>query len=480
VGGWMSSGELHHKAAHMYEAMAQGHEMGAPLATMAGMGFAKMVINVVSNKDGQFFKHGRPGWSWAFSAQEKAAGRPNVALPAMVDTGLRESVEGKLQFNGGPYRTRALMINAANPVRHYYPDTYWKDVLSHENVELVVAVDVLPSDTTPYVDVILPNSTYLERDEPTLYGNGVNQDLALTTRYAAIDSLYDTEEIADILLKLTEIISGNTEGFIQMIDQLTGIKSGPVLAAYEETKKTHKKGAFAAACRRASFELTADRLEVTPEHIDQVLREKGVYQEANKHEILAHHAMPRKMPVPTDSGRVEFYSGLMRSLRDGGHTQENFSVLATWIAPQYREGKSVTDPLGEDEFYFIYGKTPTVSHASTNSNNPVLAGINHFKDNIYKRVWIHPTRAEKLGIADGNQIKITNNKSGQEVAGRAHITRLVEKDTIFIASSFGVENKALTRTYGEGIATNKLIPYQVEPVVAGFESQEFTVKVARA
>ncbi|MCG6862332.1 MAG: molybdopterin-dependent oxidoreductase, partial [Chromatiaceae bacterium] len=461
VGGWMNSGELHHKAAHMYKAMAEGHEMGSPLATMAGFGFAKLVINVVSNKDGQFFKHGKPGWSWAFAAQEKAAGRPNVALPVMVDTGLRDSVEGKLQFNGEPYKTRAVIINAANPVRHYYPDTYWKDVLSNENMELVIAVDVLPSDTTPYADVILPNSTYLERDEPTLYGNGVNQDLALTTRYAAIESMYDTEEMADILLKLTEIISGNTDGFIQMIDQLTAIKSGPVLAAYAETKKTHKKGAFAAACRKASFELTAERLETTAEDIDKVLRDKGVYQEADKQEILAKHAMPRKMPVPTDSGRVEFYSSLMRSLRDGGHTEDYFNVLATWIAPHCREGKSVTDPLAENEFYFIYGKTPTVSHGSTNSNNPVLAGINKFKEDIYKRVWIHPTRAEKLGIANGGQIKLTNNKSGQEVVGRAHITRLVEKDTVFIASSFGVENKALSRSYGEGIATNKLIPYQV-------------------
>jgi anaerobic selenocysteine-containing dehydrogenase len=347
-------------------------------------------------------------------------------------------------------------------------------------MDLVIAVDVLPSDTAPYADVILPNSTYLERDEPTLYGNGVNQDLALTTRYAAIDPLYDTEEMADILLKLTEVISGNTEGFIQLIDQLTGIKAEPVMAAYAETQKTHEKGAFAAACRRASFALTAERIGSTAEHIDEVLREKGVYHEEDKEDILEHQAMPRKMPVPTDSGRVEFYSSLMRSLRDGGHTEPNFSVLATWIAPVYREGKSVTDPLAEDEFYFTYGKTPTVSHGSTNSNNPVLAGINKFKDDVYKGVWIHPARAGKLGIANGDQIRLTNNKSGQEAMGRAHVTRLVQKDTLFIHSSFGVENKELTRTSGDGTATNKLIPYSVEPVVAGFKSQEFTIKVARA
>jgi len=480
VGGWVNSGELHHKAAHMYHTMAQGHEMGAPLANMAGWGFAKLVVNVFSNQGGQFFQHGHPGWSWAFSQQEKEAGRFNVALPVMTDTGLQESVEGRLQFNGEPYRTRAVLVNAANPVRHYYPDTYWRKALSHKNVELVIAVDVLPSDTVPYADVILPNSTYLERDEPALYGNGTNQDLALTTRYAAIDPLYDTEEMADILYKLTGIVSGNQEGFLQMIEQLTGMKVKDIKKYYAETQKTHKdrkgKGAFAAACRKASFDLYAERGKTTSEHIDEVLREKGVYHEEAMREILMHQAMPRKMPVPTESGRVEFFSGLMRSLRDRGHTQDNFQVLAGWIAPEL----PVSTALGQDEFYFIYGKSPTVSHASTNSNNAMLSAINKLKDDIYKGVWMHPDRAEKLGIKSGDPTLLTNTKSGQKATGRAYVTRLVHKDTLFIHSSFGVENKALTKTSGEGTATSTIIPHQVEPVVAGFRSQEFTLKVARA
>jgi len=487
VGGWVNSGEVHHKAAHMYEDMEEKGvsieelvgKMHEPLANLAGLAFAKLVIGAVSNQGG-FFKHGRPGWSWAFSQQEKEAGRSSVALPVMTDTGLQESVEGKLRFNGEPYRTRAFLVNAANPVRHYYPDTYWREALSHENVDLVIAVDVLPSDTVPYADVILPNSTYLERDEPTLYGNGTNQDLALTTRYKAIDPLYDTEEMADILFKMTDIISGNTEGFIGMIEYLTGMKAKDIMQAYAETRKTHKdrqgRGAFAAACRKASFALYAERGKTTPEHIDHVLREKGVYHEEDMHHILAHQAMPRKMPVPTDSGRVEFYSGLMRNLRDGGHTQDNFNVLAGWIAPEIPDGKS----LAKDEFYFIYGKSPTVSHASTNSNNPVLSGINKVKDDIYKGVWMHPERAEKLGIGTGDPIRLTNTKSGQEATGRAYVTRLVQEDTLFIHSSFGVENKALTRTSGDGTATSTIIPHQVEPVVAGFRSQEFTLKVAPA
>ena len=480
TGGWMNSAEVHHKAAHMYEAMEHGYEMGSPLATLAGMAFAKMVIGALSK--GENFSHGHPGWTWAWNAQEKAAGRFNVALPVMTESGLKESVEGRVKFKDEPYLTRAFLINASNPVRHYYPDSRWKETLGHDNVELVVMIEVLPSDTAPWADVILPNTTYLERDEPTLYGNGVNHDLALTTRYAAIPPLYDTEETADILLKMTEIISGNTDVFHEWVEKLTGLRAEPIKVALERNRQTMKKAAYQLACREVAFAQAADRLGVTPQYIDEVLRTKGVYHEHDREHVLEKHAMPEKMPVPTESGRVEFFSSLMRQLRDGGHTEPNFSVLATWIPIKLRSGspQEIAAPLAKDEFYFTYGKTPTVSHASTNSNNPVLAAINEFKSDVYKGVWIHPERAERLGIGMGDAIHITNTQSGQQTGGHAYVTRLVHPDVLFIYSSFGVENQALSRTQGDGTATSKLIPYQVEPVVAGFRSQEFTVRVARA
>jgi anaerobic selenocysteine-containing dehydrogenase len=186
------------------------------------------------------------------------------------------------------------------------------------------------------------------------------------------------------------------------------------------------------------------------------------------------------MPVPTDSGRIEFYSSLFAGLRGMGFKSPHFGALATRVVAECRSGKTMDVPLEKDEFYFTYGKTPTVSHGSTNSNNPVLAAINQFKDDIYKGVWIHPERAEALGISQGDPIQMENTLSGQKTGGRAYVTRLVHRDAVFIHSSFGVENPALTRTKGEGTATNKLVPYLVEPVVAGFRSQEFTLRVSRA
>jgi anaerobic selenocysteine-containing dehydrogenase len=111
----------------------------------------------------------------------------------------------------------------------------------------------------------------------------------------------------------------------------------------------------------------------------------------------------------------------------------------------------------------------------------VLAAINTFKRDIYVGVWINTERAEKLGIKSGDKIKLKNTLSGQEADGFAYVTRKVRPDTVFLHSAFGVENPQLTRSFAMGgTATNKLIPHTVEPVVAGFRSQEFTLRITKA
>jgi anaerobic selenocysteine-containing dehydrogenase len=481
-GGWVMSGEFHHKALAQHKAKLEGKDLGAPLTTKAGMDFAMVVVGAFSNPKN--FAHGYPGWAWAYSKQQKEQGKPGVALPVLADEGLKESVEGKVNWDGKPYLTRALFVNAANPVRHYYPDTYWKEMMQHDNMKLIVALDVLPSDTTPYVDVILPSSTYLERDEPNIYGNGVNQDLAMTTRYAAIDPLYDTWEAPDVLLKLTEIIHGKEnalEDLTKHMETLTGMPAKQMQDELKRLQAAGKKSPFSAACRQIAINEAAKRVHVTPEEFDKVLREKGVYHEENWRDLLKHAAVPHEIPAVTASGRIEFFSSLFELLRSQGNTGAYFNVLAGHIPTECRPDKTMDQALGDDEFYFAYGKVPTVSYGSTNSNNPVLAAINTLKKDIYMGVWMHPERADKLGIKTGDKIHLTNTSSGQQTDGHAYVTRKVRPDTLFIHSAFGVENKQLTRSFAMGgTATNKLIPHTVEPVVAGFRSQEFTIRVKRA
>lgn len=480
-GGWILSGEFHHKLAEQVNSKAGGIQQSAPMATKAGMDFALFVVGAFS--DGKNFPHGYPGWAWAYAQQQKAAGQPWVALPVLADEGMKESAEGKVMWQGKPYLTRAIFVNAANPVRHYYPDTYWKDMMASGNIEIVIALDVLPSDTTPYADVILPHSTYLERSEPSFYGNGVNQDLGITTRYAAIDPLYDSREIPDVLLKLTEIISGPEQAFDKLtgtMEALAGLPAAPTKAKWEEFKTQGSKNPFTEACRAVGLEITAKKLHVSTEELDTQLREKGVFYEEQWRDIIEKQGVPRKLPTTTASGRIEFFSSLFDMLRSQGGTTSHFNVLAGYVPTECRAGKTMDEPLEDNEFYFAYGKVPTVSYGSTNSNNAVLAAINTLKKEIYLGVWVHPDKAKKLGIANGDKILLTNTLSNQQAEGFAYITRKVRADTLFLHSSFGVENAQLTRSYAMGgTATNKLIPHTVEPVVAGFRSQEFTIRVTK-
>lgn len=481
IGGWVNSAKVHKTAAKMHEARVSGKAMSNPVTSMTGMPGWKAQVEFFSNGDN--FGHGYPAWSFAFSEQEKAAGRPYVSIPFMADTGLYESVEGKLMHKGKPYKTKAFLAVGANPVHHYFPEGRWKEMLASDDVDLVVAVDVLPSDTTAYADVILPESTYLERDEIVVGNNGISPDLSVTTRFKAIEPLYDTKSTTDILFELTQAMSGEA-GLARLYDSfevMVGPKADKAKALVAQFKAENNPAPYTAAFRKMSMAKMAKGVKTTPENLEKVLKEQGIYEVDTMENMLEKYAMPQKIPVLTPSGRLEIYSSFYDSLRVNGKTRaRNFSVLATDMPSGVHGEKRSLTALKGDEFYFTYGKTPTVSHGSTNVNNAVLHAINVFKEDIHTGVWINDQRAAELGIKTGDAIKVTNNETPTLfVTGKAYVTNQIHQDTAFMYSSFGSKNKSLTRAANFGSAINKLIGYKVDPVVAGFRSQEFTIKIEK-
>lgn len=481
IGGWVNSAKYRKTAIKMHEAKLKGTIPAKPMVNMTGLPWWQVAIDLFSN--GKNFGHGYPAWSFAFAKQEKEAGRPYVSIPFMADTGLYESVDGKLMHEGKPYLTKAFLSIGANPVHHYFPEGRWKEMLSSDKVELVVVSDVLPSDTTAYADVILPDSTYLERDETLVGNNGISPDLSVTARFKAIEPLYDTRETTDVLFRLTEIFSGpnGIDYYHRGLEELVGPSAEKAKELVAKFKAEKRLNPYNDAYRQMSMNGMAKALNTTGEELEKSLRAKGIVEVDTMEHLLEKYAMPRKLPVLTKSGRLELYSSFYDGLRENGKTRAaNFSVLATHLPSGVHGDKRSLETLKGDEFYFTYGKTPTVSHGSTNVNNPVLHAINTFKEDIYTGIWVNERRAGALGIKNGDKIKVTNNTSPELfVTGKAHVTNQIHADSIFMYSSFGSENKALSRAAGFGSAINKLIGYKVDPVVAGFRSQEFTVKIEK-
>ncbi|MHB1803979.1 MAG: molybdopterin-containing oxidoreductase family protein, partial [Acidithiobacillus ferrooxidans] len=474
-GGWIFGGDYREQVRNMWA--QKDNPKAPPLASLAGMPFVYWSANAAANPGTH--DHGYPAWAAVHRDQTPKDSPDWAAFPFTTEVGLDSAIKGKLTWKGAPYLCKAILLNGTNPMRDA-PEGFWQEAFTHPNMELVVVMDVMPADTVAYADVVLPELTYLERDEPAIYGNGVNPDNMLITRYQAIPPAYDNVILTDAFLKLTEVLTGSSEPYYQSVQALMGIPAARLKALTEKKRAQGIQNPFTMALRQMDFEAKAKGLGITPQKLDAVLREKGVYPVAKADELIANYGMPRKMALPTPSGRAEFYSNLYGQLREQFGLWDNpyFSVLATHIPADCRPGSKA--PMADDEFYFTFGMVPVVSHCSPNNDFQPLVSISKFRGDIYTGLWVHSQRAGKLGLKEGDKVWVTNQLTQQKAEASVHVTRLVREDTVFLYSGYGDQNPALTHGYRMGTALNKITPDFIEPVSGGFRSQEFTVRLERA
>ncbi len=477
-GGWLMSGEYHHKAEKSWENVQNGTgNKNVPPVELPGMGFAFALLDVFGNPDA--WEHGKPAFSFAWAMEQQKQGKPSVFIPAMADVGLLEAVKGELNYKGEPYRVKAFLMNAANPIRHYFPAKRWEEILSHDNVELVVAIDVLPSDTTLYADVILPNHTYLERNEPLLYPLGPSTDLGYTTRLRAVNPLYNTRDTSDMLCEIADRM-GKLQPFLDGVADYAGLDKemlqAEILAARKAGKPLNEAFLKSAYSAMGKFAAHVSGKEFTGAEVASIIRKKGIFMLKDAATVLKESNMPEKIPVPTLSGRLELYSPVLASFADAAGLQPIFNPVLGYV-PRVTSNQQEKASLDRNEFYFTYGKVPVVSHASTNSNNPILAAVTRPKSGAYMGLWMNSRRAGELGLKNGQTVEVTNLRYGPKVKATLFTTEMIRPDTVFLPSSFGSRNKKLQVAGGKGTPLNDLMPYSIEPIAASFMSQEFTVSV---
>jgi len=478
-GGWLMSGEYHHKAEKSWEHARNGTTpKNVPPVELPGMGFAFALLDIFGNPAA--WTHGKPAFSFAWAMEQQKQGKPSVFIPAMADVGLLEAVKGELNFNGEPYRVKAFLMNAANPIRHYFPAKRWEEILSHNNVELVVAIDVLPSDTTLFADVILPNHTYLERNEPLLYPLGPSTDLGYTTRLRAIEPLYNTRDTSDMLCEIIDRM-GKLEPFLEGVAEYAGLDKVMLLNEIQAAKRAGKplneaflKTAYAAM---GTFAGHVTGKEMSGSEVEAVVRQKGMLMLKDAASVLEDSNMPRKIPVPTTSGRLELYSPTLASFTEAAGVQPIFNPILGYV-PRVVSDKAEQPTLNANEFYFTYGKVPVVSHASTNSNNPLLAAVTRPKRGAFMGLWMNSKKAAVLGLTNGQRVAVKNLRYGATVKATLFTTEMIRPDTVFLPSAYGTQHSKLHIASGKGTALNELMPYSIEPIAASFMSQEFTVSVS--
>jgi thiosulfate reductase / polysulfide reductase chain A len=243
-------------------------------------------------------------------------------------------------LNKDPYPIKALIAYRFDPLMSICEKGLTKKAI--EELDLIVAIDINYSDIAWYADVILPESTYLERTDCIQQANGLKPQMFM--RQQAVTPRYDTREGAMILKQIGERI-GIGEYF--PYDSMEDLVSWQLEGTGFKREDFKAKGSVAYGSSQIFWD-----------------RENG-------------------LKFKTPSGKIEFKSSL---LEDAGF--ESF--------PKY---ESVVSPP-EGQFRLVTGRNALHTHVST-QNNPYLSEIT--PENT---LWINNEKAAEIGIGNGDMVEV--------------------------------------------------------------------------
>jgi thiosulfate reductase/polysulfide reductase chain A len=212
--------------------------------------------------------------------------------------------------------------------------------------ELIVTCEIYMTDTAWYSDVILPESTYLERYDPIIITS--RKSGYIQYREAAVKPVYDTKggwEIAALLSKAM----GYENHFMDV----------------QEFNKEFME----------SVGLTEENMK---KHGCLVGAEGDPFPAASGNMSEFH----------TPTGKVELYSTMMDDM--------GYEPLPGYQAPPMPKG---------DEFRLLFGRLSFHTHART-QNNAWLLALHHSEVEL----WINSERAKSLGIKDGDDVCIVKGE----------------------------------------------------------------------
>ena len=141
--------------------------------------------------------------------------------------------------------------------------------------------------------------------------------------------------------------------------------------------------------------------------------------------------------------------------------------------PQWRE-PAVAVPDDGASFRLIGGKQAIHSHTQT-ANNEALMDITETYG--LDRVWINAQRAADLGIADGDEVLLTNDVfSG---TARAKVTERINPEALFLPSHYGCSVPEQRTAYNVGLRQMDFVPFRLEQGYGGACTQETYVTVKK-
>jgi thiosulfate reductase/polysulfide reductase chain A len=329
---------------------------------------------------------------------------PEEGLPHYL---MQKAIEGKV---------RAGIIRHHNPAKNFPDSRHMAD--GFKALDLLVVIDTHLTETAMLAHYVLPEPSFLERDDLVETVPGAKPTVA--TRTAVVPRLHAETRTFDEIIGGLAMRLGIGEYFNFTLDELNVARIAPLGLTLAELKS---KGSLT--------------LPETP----------------------AEPGLPK---LKTKSGKVEFASGRWAEF--------GFPEVPVWTPP-----KVMPDPANPKSFRLIFGKQGYQSHSAT-ANIPHLLQI--AKDYDAERLWMNSGRAARLGIADGDMVVIKSARATGRI--RVKVTERIHPEALFLPAGYGSWSPYLTRANGFGLNVGSFNTYQTEPLSGHAMTLEMIVEVEKA
>ncbi|BET67886.1 molybdopterin-dependent oxidoreductase [Opitutales bacterium ASA1] len=314
-----------------------------------------------------------------------------------ITTGIREAT-----LTGEPYPIKGWMVYATNLLQAL--PSQEETIKAIQKLDLLVVIDVVPSEIAGWADVVLPECTYLERFEDLHVGPFKHPFIGI--RQPVVDAPHDQKPNWWIAKRLAEKLGlGHYYPWDDIEDYLRfRIEDGGL--DYEELKA---KGILIGEDEPLYFE----------------------------------DGVPAEFDTP--SGKIEFYS---EQLAEAG-----FDPVPRYTPPD--EG-----PPGS--FRLLFGRSPVHTFSRTQTN-PLLMDV--MNENV---LWLNHGVAKQMGLRSGDRVTLRNADGVATGPLPVKATNRIRHDCVYMVHGFGTTARGLTRAFGRGASTARMVTrYKTDPLMGG-------------
>lgn len=337
-------------------------------------------------------------------------------------------------INKQPYPVRGMFIYKQNPLESI-PNRA-KTMKMLESLEFICTIDVQMSDTAFYSDIVLPESTYLERWDPAHNLSGIQPIVVF--RQPVIEPLHDTKPMFDIMCKIAhrlmdveEFWEDTTEDDLEFFREqcLERLTSNPV-KSFIHHQMSGFPGGYEKLMEDGCF----------------WIHDKPVYGQTFENGRLK-----------TRTGKIEIFS-------------QRYLDKGLKPLPEY----SGHDDPKPGEFRFVVGRHGQFTHANTQNNMWLLESYGDTENSI----WINSKVAREKGLKTGDVVKVKSKVGEQTI--KVLSTEYIREDTVFYLHGFGRLSQGLTNIYGKGASDAAIIEDFVDTISGNCAMHETFVTIEKA